>query len=32
MTFTIPYTNLESVMQDSNFKGLRVEIVTSAGK
>ena len=32
VTFTIPYTNLESVMQDSNFKGLRVEIVTSAGK
>lgn len=32
VTFTIPYTNLESVIQDSNFKGLRVEIVTSAGK
>lgn len=30
VTFTIPYATLESVMADENFKGLRVEIVTSA--
>lgn len=30
VTFTIPYANLESVMANANFKGLRVEIVTSA--
>ena len=32
VTFTIPYANLESVMANANFKGLRVDIATSAGK
>ena len=32
MTFTIPYTDLETVMANENFKGLRVEIATSDGK